>query len=75
MKKVLLAAVVLGGSMAFMSCKKEYTCCYYDSDGTKLADGIYGCATAKMKKSEMEDLESEMNTVAALWGGSAKCEK
>jgi hypothetical protein len=76
MKRAILAVLVVAG-IGFVSCKKEYTCCYYDADGKKLESGSGGiCATAKMSKSDMETTEKNMDAAAKMidskW--SAKCE-
>ena len=75
MKRVLTIAAVSLFVFGMTSCKKDYECCYYDDAGVKLGAGAFACASSKMKKSDMEDLQSKMNTTAALWNGSAKCEK
>lgn len=67
MKKVLLAIVVLFGSMAFMSCKRDYTCVCITIDSS----GFYGDMTnekyVKSTKSKISDvcqkLESSEGTL------------
>ena len=73
MKKTLLILAVTGLIFGMTSCKKEYTCCYYDADGAEVSFNGAGCATATMSKSDMEDLESSMNTSAAALGWTAEC--
>ena len=54
MKKVLVLVAVIG-SMSFMSCKKEYTCCTPAdiwSDETEET-----CVTEKLSKKEVKDKE------------------
>ena len=63
MKKVLLAAVILGGSLSFMSCKKDYTC-ECEILGVKAEE------TQKLKKKDAEEWCDESNTAAAILGGS-----
>ncbi|MBU0765979.1 MAG: hypothetical protein KJ607_14225 [Bacteroidetes bacterium] len=73
MKKALGLLLIAGFIFALASCKKEYTCCYYDANGVEMSVGGAGCATATMSKSEMEDLESSMNTAAQAFNGTADC--
>lgn len=67
MKKVLLATVVLAGSMAFMSCKKEYTCCFYE-DGAVVSEAL--CTTVKMKKKDAEAAHTDYGA-----GSTFECKK
>lgn len=59
MKKVVFAAVVLGG-LAFTACKKDHTCsCTFTSGGISItADTVY----TDMKKS---DAETQCNSMDA----------
>jgi len=74
MKKSFALFAIIAFVAVFTACKKEYECCYYDSAGVKIGTGIYGCVTEKMSKKDMQQLEDDMNSVALLWSGSAKCE-
>lgn len=74
MKKLFGLILVVGILVAFSSCKKEYTCCYYDATGAEVSFNGAGCVTEKMSKSDMQDLEDSMNSAATLVGWSAKCE-
>ena len=76
MKKIgfllFFGTLILGS----ISCKKDYECCYLNSDGERFAPDD-ACTTAKYKKSEAEVLESRMTAAAAVadFNGSAICEK
>lgn len=74
MKKLVAFTAIALFALTFTACKKEYTCCYYDSTGTKISIAGYGCVTQKMKKKDMQQLEDDMNSAATLLGWSARCE-
>jgi len=77
MKKILMIAATVLIIAGMSSCKKDYECCYVDANGTKLdATSGFGCATGNMSKSDAEDLDARMTTVAAAeFNGTAACEK
>ena len=74
MKKVLAIVAIVAFAASFSACKKDYTCCYYDSAGVKIATAGYGCTTTKMSKKDKEDLESTGTAAASLLGWTFKCE-
>ena len=70
--KFLLLAFAL--TLGLSSCKKNYECCYFNSEGEKIEEGDFICGEKKMSENEVVDLEVRMNEASAEWTGSGKCE-
>jgi hypothetical protein len=63
MKKVLLVAVIIAATFAFVSCKKCVTCSYeYEHQYVKVpVTRAQECGTSKQIKVYKEDVEAEAN--------------
>lgn len=70
--KFLLLSFAL--TLGLSSCKKNYECCYFNTEGEKIEEGNFICGEKKMSKDEVVDLEVRMNEASAEWNGSGKCE-
>ncbi|MCB9222808.1 MAG: hypothetical protein H6582_01420 [Crocinitomicaceae bacterium] len=66
MKKVLIAVVVLAGSMSMTSCKKDYTC-----DCT-VSGSTYSLTIPDAKKKDAESACDTWGTLYTLGGGSCE---
>lgn len=76
MKKIVLAAVILTGSMAFMSCKKNYTCeCSIDTYVNNVAiSSVTTSTTIKDTKSKAKkQCEVEVSLIILGSGTETSC--
>lgn len=58
MKKVIIAALFIGGALSFTSCKKEYSCCYPEYDFAGVTVPATCTTTGKISKKDAEALET-----------------